>query len=674
MARLAHTLRRNRLLLALVLGWTAVFVFYALARYQRLNATVYDLGIKSQVIWNTYQGDWFASSIEVSNYLGDHVQLIFLLLAPLFALWEDIQILLIVQALILTLGAIPVYRIARRTLANHRLGLAFAVAYLLYPTIGFVNRFDFHPLTFTIFFILMAIDLVESERPVWASLFVFLALSCREEVGFTIFALGLFLFFVKKQRKIGAVWAGVGLVWSVAVVFYVIPYFRGGISDSIGRYAWLGDSPVEMARTLLTRPFDVAETLLSDPVRQQFLVKILLPVGFLALLAPLPLAVALPNLAYNLLSDVPSQSSIYFQYISPMIPFIFLAAIQGAAWLQKRLEDRINKPRTTTLLVGWLAAGVLAAWLLDNPFTTTIDDPFYPVYGLEQVTDRVPFDEASALLPPEAPVATMMNYGAHLALRPEFYLFHDRLHLEQRPYGFPQTEYALLNLSDLRWGVNARIFHSAIETAIGRYGYEATYFKDDVLLLQRQDQPLPATGAALQRIIELQEAGGKYAPTAQSTLDWLGQEWVFDTLPQTARPVNAQFGNGIRLAGYDLSEDQFAPETAVCATLYWTTDAAITTDLTVFLHLVSPDGFVQAQRDNPPALGFWPANRWQPDTFVADMHCFQIPPGIQPGTYDLNAGLYDPNTGNREEVVASDSAITNNAIHLATLDVSGNFP
>ena len=93
------------LLLALV--WAAVLSSYAWLRHVRLNSTTFDLGIKAQVIWNTWQGDWFASSIEVSHYLGDHVQLIFLLLAPLFALWEDVRVLLIVQSLLLAAGRAP---------------------------------------------------------------------------------------------------------------------------------------------------------------------------------------------------------------------------------------------------------------------------------------------------------------------------------------------------------------------------------------------------------------------------------------------------------------------------------------------------------------------------------------------------------------------------------------
>ena len=87
----------------------------------------------------------------------------------------------------------------------------------------------------------------------------------------------------------------------------------------------------------------------------------------------------------------------------------------------------------------------------------------------------------------------MMAYAPQLALRPELHLFYDRLKLQERPYGFPQTEYLLLNLTDMRWGVNARFFYSAIETAIGRYGYEALYANNDVILLRQTDDPQPLT-------------------------------------------------------------------------------------------------------------------------------------------------------------------------------------
>ncbi|NKQ37600.1 MAG: DUF2079 domain-containing protein [Chloroflexi bacterium] len=685
-------IREHRAVLIMVTIWAIVLAGFSILRHERLNSSVYDFGIKSQVIWNTANGRWFASSIEVTQYLGDHFQLIFLPLAALYRLWPNPNALLLVQSLLLALAAVPLYRIANRHLHSQKLALAFAAAYLLYPAVGFINRFDFHPITFVVFFFLMAIDLAETDRPWWASFFIFLALITREEMGLTIFALGLFVIFVEKrplrrcsvQARLGVVWAVVGLVYSAVILLAVMPAFRGGATDSMLRYAWLGGGPADMAQTLLTRPAFVLITLLGDPVRQEFLLKILLPVGFLSLLSPLALAVALPALGYNLLSDVPSQSSIYFQYMSPIIPFIFLAAILGAATLQKwlnacaerqpkaagrsgRISPKAASRQFTWGLIIWLGVFTLLAWLLDNPFTTRIDAPYYPIYALEQTSSRTAFNEARALLPPDAPVATMMGYGTHLSLRPELYLFYDRLKLMERPYAFPPVEYALLNLTDLRWDVNARIFYSAIETAIGRLGYEALYFQDDVVLLRQMDEPQPMTGAVLQQVIDLEEAGGKYAPTAPSTLDWLGRQWVMERLPDTAVSQPIPFAENITLSGYELSEDRYAAGRPLCVTLYWQADAPLATDYTAFVHLTAPDGYVQAQRDSAPAFGFHPTSQWQPGEITADMHCFQLPPQLPLGPYQIKAGIYDPNTGSRLPLQDAAIPATDNAAILTEI-------
>jgi hypothetical protein len=413
----------------------------------------------------------------------------------------------------------------------------------------------------------------------------------------------------------------------------------------MGRYAWLGESPPGMLRTLWARPFLVLDHLLQ-PYRRVLLIKLLLPLGFLSLLSPAPLLVGLPALAYNLLSETPSQSSIYFQYLAPVVPFIFVAAIQGAT----RVQGWLDKDKARWVLSAWIALGVALAWVWDNPFTRTIEAPYFPVYGLQPVVDKNAFEQAQELLPVDAPVATMMAYAPHLALRPELHLFYDRLKLQERPYGFPQTAYLLLNLTDMRWGVNARFFYSAIETAIGRYGYEALYANNDVILLQQTNDPQPLTGAVLGRVIELLEGGGKYAPAAQETIDWMGQQWVIDDLPQAFISHPIEFDQGITLLGYEAQREHAAGH-PLCVTLYWQAETAVEDDYTAFLHLAAPDGFLQAQRDTAPAFGFYPTSQWQTGQIVADMHCLQLPPGLVPGQYDLLAGLYNPDNGQRLDIV-----------------------
>ena len=660
---LAQFLRRHWLPILLALLWALVLSGYAWLRHMRLNSSTFDLGIKAQVIWNTWRGDWFASTVEVSHYLGDHVQLIFLLIAPLFGLWEDVRVLLILQALLLGLGAIPLYRIALRKLDDQVLAALFSAVYLLYPLLGFVNRFDFHPVVFTMPFFLAAFDLLEEDHPWWATLFILLSLSLREEVGLTVFAFGIYVAVFMGRRRLGLLWAAGGLAWSLAAMFLVIPRFRGGSSDTIGRYAWLGGSPAEILASLITRPRMVVAHLLV-PYRAALPVKLLLPAGFLALLSPTPLLVTLPSLAYNLLSETPSQSTIYFQYLAPAVPFIFIASVHGAQRVQKWLGDK----RARLVLAIWLLLGTLLAWIWDNPFSQTIDDPFYPVYGLERYTDAGAFFRALELLPANADVATMMAYGPHVALRPSFSLFYDRLQLLQRPYGFPQADYLLLNLSDLRWGVNARFFYNAILTAVGRFGYEAVYAENDVVLLQKGLVPRPQTGPVVSRVQELLDAGGKYAPAAQETILHLGRQWVVSELPQTAVRFPAQFDQGISLLGYE-AEAESAAGRPFCATFYWQTANALTADYTIFLHLVAADGVLQAQNDSPPVFGYYPTGAWQPGEVVADLHCLVLPPGLASGSYTLRTGLYDSESG--ERLALLDPQGSGDALDLADVAVNG---
>jgi uncharacterized membrane protein len=661
--RVQRMTRTDWLMAGAVLLWTAVLATYAILRYQRLNATAYDLAIQSQVIWNTGHGRFFASTLEVNNYLGDHVQPILLLLAPFYRLWPRPELLLIIQAFALSVGAIPVYRLAGRHLGNKRLALLFGLIFLLYPNLGFMNRFDFHLVTFSIPFLLFAFNAWDESRLATANLFLLLALFSKEEIGLTIFALGLYALLVRKQIKVGALWAGVGLGWSLLALFVIIPAFRGADSDTLARYAWLGDGPVAQLRTLLFQPAVVWQHL-SEPLRGQFLLRLLLPLGYLSLLAPAVLLIGLPALAYNLLSAVPSQSSIYFHYLAPFIPFAFIAAMLGAAWLGPRIG-----PHFPRLVAVWLVLGTAVAWLLDNPFTRPIGDPYFPVYGLERLLDPAPFAEARQLLPDDASVATTMAFAPHLSTRPKVDLFYHKGKREAQVYDYPPADYLLLHLNDFRWGENPRVYAAMIETAVGRDGYEAIFYRDDVVLLQRGAPASPATGAMLQRLQQLAEAGGKFAPTGPDTVAWIQQRWQTAVLPPDATPQTTTFDNGLTFLGYRMQPTAVVSGGALCITLYWQAETPSVNPTHIFLHLAAGDGYVHAQRDTSGVLDFYPPSEWPAATIIGDLHCLTIPAGLPGGTYQLHAGLYDATTGQRAVILSSDVTQTD-FVHLTDVTVS----
>lgn len=72
----------TRLLLsAAVLLYVVVFSVLGIARYNTFHATTFDLGIMTQVVWNTAHGRWFETSLGratnvelIGSYLGNHVR------------------------------------------------------------------------------------------------------------------------------------------------------------------------------------------------------------------------------------------------------------------------------------------------------------------------------------------------------------------------------------------------------------------------------------------------------------------------------------------------------------------------------------------------------------------------------------------------------------------------
>lgn len=663
--------REYRAVCCLALIGAIVFSGYALIRHERLNSSTYDLGIKAQVIWNTSQGRWFASSVEVTHYLGDHVQLIFLPLALLYRLWPDVRLLLTLQAVVLAAGVFPLYEITLRRLESRPFALAFSFFYLCYPALGFINRFDFHAVSFSIPLFLLAYWSLEHRRLWLTTLLLSLALSCREEVGLTVGAFGLYAMLIRRERKWGGLWTLMGIGWSLMALFVVIPAFRGAASDTLSRYGWLGDSPVAMLHTLLTRPgFVMQHQFVEAPFRWQFLLRLLLPLGFLPLLGPAVLAVGLPTLVYNLLSEAPPQSSIYFQYVSPVIPFLFLAAVEGLARLDGRLRSSPARYRWQAALGLIMAVCTLSALVLDNPFAKPIRAPYFEVYAWEEALDREAFERVAQHVPPDASLSTMMAYGPHLAHRRQLYLFYDRGARGQQVFRFPQTDYLLLNLDGLRWLVNPRLFYPMIEAAIGWYGYEVVALDGDVALLQRHASPRPETAEVLAQAIARWESGGKYAPVSERVLANITQSAQRDTLPEDYAPFRLRFGQQIELVGGRVVplELLLSTERVVTVSLYWRAVEPIEQNYVLFVHFTDATGWVCAQRDTESGWGFYPTPAWPVGPLIEDMRSLPLPADLPPGEYRVRVGWYSLPDVQRLPVI-QDGEVIGNAVDVGTVIV-----
>ena len=122
-------------------------------------------------------------------------------------------------------------------------------------------------------------------------------------------------------------------------------------------------------------------------------------------------------------------------------------------------------------------------------------------------------------------------------------------------------------------------------------------------------------------------------------------------------PTAVAVGPHIRLLGYEIAQQEVRPGEALDLTLYWQTDAPLTTTYSVFVHATDENGILQAQRDSFPGLGNLPTSEWAPGMVIPDRHRLALPQTLpSPARLQIDVGLYDAATAARLPVGATDFA------------------
>jgi len=308
----------------------------AVLRYDTFKATAFDLGNMDQVIWNTIHGRWFQFTNQATDYYGPptrlavHFEPIILPLSLLYLFYADPRILLVFQTLVLVSGALPVFLLTRKYLPEWPiLAALMVVAYLLSPALLGINIFDFHPISLATPLLLYAMLALDHKRYGWFILACILAAMCKEDIPLTIAVLGLFLIWKYKLPRLGITLTIGGLLWSF-IGFSIISHFYPGAQHNNFwyRYQALGSSPGEAIVNLIIHPWLFFTTFITLN-RLYYLASLFRSTGFLSLLAPEWLLLALPGLAVNLLSTDSLNYSGVYHYNAGIIPFVMLSAIHG---------------------------------------------------------------------------------------------------------------------------------------------------------------------------------------------------------------------------------------------------------------------------------------------------------------------------------------------------------
>jgi hypothetical protein len=209
---------------------TAYFAYYTIQHHYRLQTSSWDLAIFDNMMWNLCRGEWFKASPDLGR-TGSHIQyhatFVAYLLVPFYALRQQADTLLFLQALIVGAGAIPLFLLAKLKTQSGWVALVLAIAYCLHGPLHGPVFYDFHFLTLAPFFVWWVLYFFETgRRKLLIAAFV-VTLLLREDVAACLSLASLFLL-VSRQRPWWALGGGLlAAVYFIAMKFAIMPLHRG---------------------------------------------------------------------------------------------------------------------------------------------------------------------------------------------------------------------------------------------------------------------------------------------------------------------------------------------------------------------------------------------------------------------------------------------------------------
>ena len=341
------------LVAAAMLGY-GVFATY---EYNRLGSAVgaVDLGIFYQTVqgW-AFHGDPYVA-IKGFSQLGDHFTPAWALLAPLLWLHNSPYMLVLAQVVLLSLSGVPVYIAVKRMYGTWR-SVGVTAAYLASSGLQHAIAFPVHEVMFATPIIAWALERMLAGR--WTQATILMCSLClvKEDLNLMTAMFAVLALLNRKWRHAAflAVW---GVALYLITIKILIPSFSPEGYTYLGQYTTTlhATNSVQLFLSIIEHPRHTVHLLIGNNTKRQLWFLLFAPVFCLALASPICL-LALPELCSRLLSSDSSLWSSNYHYDAPLMPIIFIAAVDGLPRLCNIIELYADAAHAKETL-RWASAG-----------------------------------------------------------------------------------------------------------------------------------------------------------------------------------------------------------------------------------------------------------------------------------------------------------------------------
>jgi len=480
-----------------------------------------DFGIFARRIANTWEGRGFLALSPHWPAFNDHFYPGLLVLVPLWPLWPDAHLFILLQAICLAVPGPIVYGLTRRLGATPAGAAAWAGAYLTYPAVGQLNlslSYGFHEVSMALPCLMGGLWALLAHRYWWALGLTLAGCSFKEDLFALVagLALALALFewlerrphAIHKSRKQNpakqpvrqepltglspGTWLRVFAGFTVAFLLVMTLTRLAGPAHT-WRFQHLGNSPGEILLAPLTKPGKFLGAVFQTSFAW-YLLSILVPVGLPLVLRGWPVLLALiPPLGFLSLWGFSGALSIAMHYVTELIPIVFLAAwvgtIRGVVPEHHRTLALASAGllALTTSVVASIYLGALPYSRENGP------GPFTSKQRADLADHYATLKKAESLVgDPEASVVASARLASHLLgvrrLETVFYVIRDlnALKEEAGPGGnwIELFDWVALDYADVDWNHTLADLETVARAAEAA-GYQKVLDENNVLVYRR---------------------------------------------------------------------------------------------------------------------------------------------------------------------------------------------
>lgn len=310
---------------------TLLYIALSLLRHFHFRTYGYDLGIYDQTVWLYSRFLYPFVTVEYKFALLNHFSPSLALFAPLYWIWSDPKVLLILQAIMMGASALPLDWLAKKLNLPIYLRAILTLSYLTFYGYQFSINFDVHSIVFGTVLVPWLIWKIENKEYKWAAVLMAITLGMKESFPVITFSIGL-IYFLRGRRKVGSIIAVSSLLYMFTVLKILFPIMEN-LTDE--HYRFVASNPVSLQETI--------GYLVNTPQKQEVWRLSYLWFALIPLFSPITLIASLADLTFYFVlgNNHPETGNIFLQYRSSIAPLLAWATIYGVYNLHNLDKFRI---------------------------------------------------------------------------------------------------------------------------------------------------------------------------------------------------------------------------------------------------------------------------------------------------------------------------------------------